>query len=64
MWLELKPDGFQKSGVAPCRREAACWVTEVAGNETQAYPLGRMTRHQGTKTTMPSSPPASSQAAG
>jgi hypothetical protein len=44
--------------------EAACWVKEVAGNKTQAYPLGRMTRHQGTKTTMPSPPPASSQAAG
>lgn len=41
---------------------AACWVKEVAGNEAQAYSLGRMTRYWRTKTHMPSSPPASSQA--
>lgn len=41
----------------------ACWVKEVAGNEARARSSARKTRSQPTKTQVPSSPPARSQAA-
>lgn len=63
-WRSCRSDGFSESQHGTLQSEAACWVKEVAGNEIQAYSLGRMTRHSGTKTHVPSSPPASSQAAG